>query len=61
MGEPNSGVGLFELRRYCESGGGVLAIASGETMLSFAAGRSPIAHPLAGGFPGCLVSLEFVV
>ncbi len=60
MGEPNSGVGLFELRSYCESGGGDLTITSGEAMVTFGP-QAPIARHFAGGFPGCLVNARFLV
>jgi hypothetical protein len=35
LGEPNSGVGLFDLREYCERGGGDLSICSGESIVHF--------------------------
>jgi hypothetical protein len=61
IGEPNSGVGLFELRSYCESGGGELTIASGGSVVSFATAQAPIARHFAGGFPGTLVNVRFTV
>jgi hypothetical protein len=59
LGEPNSGVGLFELRQYCEGGGGTLLIASGESVVSFAAGMSPFARRVVPSLPGCLVGVLF--
>ncbi len=61
LGDPNSGVGLFELRQYCEAGGGELAIVSGTAIVNFGRERSPISTRFAGGFPGCLVSVRFRV
>jgi len=58
-GEPNSGVGLFELRQYCESGGGEMAILSGSSYLTFESGNEPRAHQFHGGFAGCLVNIRF--
>lgn len=61
LGEPNSGVGLFELRQYCESGGGQVTIASGEAMVTFGPDGGPDIRHFAGGFPGCLVNIRFRV
>lgn len=61
LGDPNSGVGLYELRRYCESGGGELTIVSGTAMVTLGRGASPVIAPFAGGFPGCLVNVVFHV
>jgi hypothetical protein len=60
LGEPNSGVGLFELRRYCENGGGECAVASGDAIVVFGRGSDPITRRFAGGFPGCLINIQFV-
>lgn len=59
LGEPNSGVGLFDLRQYCESGGGELTIASGEAMVTFGIHNSPEIRHFAGGLPGCLINAKF--
>jgi hypothetical protein len=61
LGDPNSGVGLFELREYCQVGGGQLSIVSGLARVTFGSGHEPIAQPFAGGFPGCLVRVRFQV
>jgi len=61
LGDPNSGVGLYELREYCESGNGELSIASGEDMVIFGRDSEPVERAFAGGFPGCLVSVKFWV
>ena len=61
IGEPNSGVGLFELRSYCEAGGGELAIASGDAIVVLTSGPRPVDRLFAGGFPGCLVNVRFNV
>lgn len=61
LGEPNSGIGLFELRNYCESGGGEVTILSGDAMVTFGSGFDPIEKHFAGGFPGCLVSIRFEI
>lgn len=58
-GERNSGVGLFELRQYCESGGGEMAILSGSSYLTFGSGNEPRTHQFHGGFAGCLVNIRF--
>ncbi len=59
LGEPNSGVGLFELRTYCEGGGGDLAIVSGDSITVFQGVSDPIDRPFAGGLPGTLVNARF--
>jgi hypothetical protein len=61
LGEPNSGVGLFELRQYCEAGGGTVSVVSGGALVCFEPDREPLALPFSGGFPGCLVNIRFVV
>jgi hypothetical protein len=61
LGEPNSGVGLFELRQYCEAGGGTFTIASGMSHVSFEQRGEPLVLPFSGGFPGCLVNIRFRV
>lgn len=61
LGDPNSGVGLFELRRYCESGGGDFTIVSGRAVVTFGPEHAPIVRPFAGGFPGALVNARFHV
>lgn len=57
-GEPNSGVGLFELRRYCESGGGLMTVLSGGGFLTFSS-SGPRTHKFKGFFAGCLVNVRF--
>lgn len=61
LGEPNSGVGLYELRQYCESGGGDLTIVSGDSITTFRAGGEPAHGHFAGGLPGSLVNARFLV
>lgn len=61
LGEPNSGVGLYELRLYCESGGGELAIVSGESMVTFGVSGRVDVQPFRGGFAGTLVNMRFRV
>lgn len=56
--EPNSGAGLWELRSYCQSGRGEMAIVSGRAVASFSA-TVPIKYEFRGGFSGCLVSIRF--
>ncbi|MCW5754850.1 MAG: hypothetical protein KIT24_09120 [Phycisphaeraceae bacterium] len=58
-GEVNSGIGLFELRKYCESGGGKMAILSGGNYLTFGSENSASAHRFNGHFAGCLVNIQF--
>ncbi|MBL8764748.1 MAG: hypothetical protein JNM07_10815 [Phycisphaerae bacterium] len=58
-GDPNSGVGLFELRRYCEGGGGELSILSGSNWVCFSAGKPPQADLFRGFFAGSLVNIRF--
>ena len=58
-GEPNSGVGLSELRAYCDSGRAEMAILSGYGMVAFAAGSSPISRRFHSRFRGCLVNVRF--
>lgn len=60
LGEPNSGIGLYELRHYCQGGGGELTVLSGSAMITFSGDR-PVHHPFAGGFPGCLINMRFRV
>lgn len=59
LGEPNSGVGLYELRRYCETGGGELTLLSGTRYVTFAPGQAPVIREFRGGFSGCLVNVRF--
>lgn len=61
LGDPNSGIGLYELRRYCENGGGDVTVLSGEESVTFAAGEEPVIRPFHGGFPGCLIYMRFSV
>ena len=58
-GEVNSGVGLFELRTYCESGGGRMALLSGGSYLTFGSENSAAVHRFNGHFTGCLVNIQF--
>jgi hypothetical protein len=58
FGEPNSGVGLFELRRFCERGGGEMTILSGTHFVVFAEGGPHPPKELWGGFPGTLVNIR---
>lgn len=61
LGEPNSGVGLYELRTYMEAGHGELAIISGSRVVTFMAGE-PKVLPLHGPpFKGTLVNLKFAL
>ncbi len=61
-GEPNSGAGLFELRSFCERGGGMLTILSGTAMVTFqTAPLNHAVHNFNGGFPGTLVNMQFDV
>ncbi|KAA0215531.1 MAG: hypothetical protein DYG94_07395 [Leptolyngbya sp. PLA3] len=61
LGDPNSGVGLYELRHYCECGGGEMTIVSGAAMVTFGRSAHPVTGEFAGGFPDCLVSVRFRV
>lgn len=61
LGEPNSGIGLYELREYCEAGGGEMTIVSGTELMVFRLESKPVIRPFAGGFPGCLVNIRFRV
>jgi anti-sigma regulatory factor (Ser/Thr protein kinase) len=58
-GERNSGVGLYELRHYCESGGGEMTILSGDSFVTFQSEKEPKVHQFHGGFAGCLVNVRF--
>lgn len=59
-GEPNSGVGLYELRRFCEGPGhGELTIASGNAYLCFR-GEPPCRFRLYARFGGTLVNFRVV-
>jgi len=57
-GEPNSGIGLYELRRFCERGGGEMTILSGQRFVVFSSTGDPASDELWGGFPGTLVNLR---
>lgn len=59
-GEPNSGVGLYELRRFCECGRGHLAILSGGACVCFSNVGAPARRAFRGGFAGCLVNVQFL-
>lgn len=63
LGEPNSGIGLFELREYCESGGGTVTIVSGGAIVTFGLENEtgPDVLPFEGDFPGCLINIRFNV
>lgn len=58
-GEPNSGAGLYELRKYCESGGGELTILSGDSWVTFGNDRPVIGRLYHQRFLGCLVNVRF--
>lgn len=59
-GDPNSGVGLYELRSYCERGHGELTILSGDCFVTFKGDQAPVIGRLYGpGFRGCLVNIRF--
>ena len=58
-GDPNSGVGLFELRKYCECGGGELTILSGSQYVCFSQTSGPSVNLFRGMFQGCLVNIRF--
>lgn len=58
LGDPNSGVGLTELRQYMEDTGGEVAILSGDALVTF--GRTNRTQPLMGPrFMGTLVNVQF--
>lgn len=57
-GQPHSGAGLYELRDFCESGGGVFSIVSGYCIASYGVG-GPIFSQFHGGFRGTLVNVCF--
>lgn len=60
IGTENSGVGLYELRQFCEAGFGELAIISGRSIGVFRQGEDPVFHPFHGsGFSGTLVNMRF--
>ena len=58
-GEENSGSGLTELRRYCESGGGELTVLSGEHWITCRTDQEPVIGTLHGGFRGCMVNIRY--
>lgn len=58
--EQNSGVGLFELRDYCERGGGELTILSGGSRVMFRVDGGPKPAHFRGRFEGCLVNIRFL-
>lgn len=55
----NSGAGLFDLRQYCESGGGELTILSGDRWVTCGPSHSPVTGKLYRRFRGCLVNVRF--
>lgn len=59
FGEPNSGVGLHDLRKFCEAGHAEMTILSGNAFIVFSGDTRPITHDFWGGFPGCLVNIRF--
>lgn len=59
--ETNSGIGLFELRRHCEAGHGVLTVASGTACLTYQVDAPPQFLTLNTRFAGCLVNIQFFV
>jgi len=59
VGTANSGVGLYELRTFCERGHGELALVSGAAIVVFRQGESPIIGEFRGGFQGTLVNMTF--
>jgi hypothetical protein len=59
--EPNSGIGLYELRNYCEHGGATAAILSGNSCVCFGSESIPMSNAFLGGFPGTLISIRFAV
>lgn len=62
LGEPNSGIGLYELRSYCENqGGGDLTILSGNAMVTYSPSENCHVDHFAGGFPGCLINMQFII
>jgi len=60
FGDPNSGVGLYELRRFCEGGKSTLTILSGSAYGCFASGQGPSFHAVLPRFAGCLVDVQFL-
>lgn len=57
--EPNSGAGLYQLRQFCSSGRGELAILTGGIGAVFGQKDKPILWPYRGGFAGSLVNIRF--
>ncbi len=58
LGDPNSGVGLSELRQFVESTASELAVLSGSSLLRF--GSRMTSETMEGqGFPGTLVNIRF--
>lgn len=61
IGTANSGVGLYDLRTFCEGGYGELSIISGSSIVVFKQGESPVFHDFRGlGFRGTLVNTLFL-
>lgn len=58
-GQPNSGAGLYEIRRYCESGGGELTVLSGDCWVTYTPGEHPVIGTLRTRFQGCLVNIRY--
>lgn len=59
-GQPNTGVGLFELREHCRRGGGEMGIVSGGALVGFGT-DDPQIRRFYGGFQGSLVNVRFFV
>lgn len=59
--EPNSGAGLTELRRFCESGRGHMTVLSGDAYACFGGNEGPKTNPFRGYFAGCLVHIRFFI
>lgn len=60
IGTNNSGVGLYNLKDFCENGFGELSIISGSSIVVFKQGENPVFHVFRGPrFHGTLVNIVF--
>jgi hypothetical protein len=59
LGQPNSGVGLTNVVRFCQSGGGIVTVISGTACISIGP-TLDVSRILPDRFQGTLVNLRFV-
>jgi hypothetical protein len=59
LGQPNSGVGLTELVSFCDSGGGVISVVSGNNCVCRSRNGESV-FPIKHRFEGTLVNIRFL-